>query len=633
MSRLRIKALHSTRQSVKGPEAVTYFSIVGRLMDGHGPETTLLNLGTGFTLEEKYWPRLIEEIEGIRRPGDGLFEDLDEGREQIRALGESLRPSIDRARLHGTVRRKPGRPRRREAAADAKNVLVRAGDVRVLSAKTAGVEGVVLKAMEDIGFPEILKKSGFGRGACPAVIAQVVARTVFPASESSTLRWLKESSALGTLMNADFGTFNEMTLHRAVDGLGERKDAVWAGLREALSPLRERRAVILFDLTNFYLEGQAAGNPKAMRGRGKEKRSDCRLVTLAVSVDRNGYMVEMRTLPGNVSEPSTFEGMLEALNLREDDLVLMDAGISTKANLELMDRKRVRYVARLRGMKTEYDPSRAFTFRTRAGTVIRAYRTVDRGAGSATIHCHSAEREKRDLDIIAARCGKLEENVRRLGAGLARPGTRKGMDHVHRRIGRILAESNGAGRYFRIGVVPRGDDPGKAAGITCERTEIPGSRADCPGASCLVTNDLSLETREAIQLYVDLVRIEAVFRCLKTELGCRPVFHSSERRTDSHILISCIAYQIVNYIRLQLAAEGIHDSWTTIRGRLEAYKQVEMTSEVFEIPADVEMSVPTEPTEKALTYFRALKMGRGPEIRRYRLVPRRGWDAPIAANW
>jgi hypothetical protein len=137
--------------------------------------------------------------------------------------------------------------------------------------------------MEEIGFSGILEKSGFGRGVSVAAVAQTVARTIFPAGERSTLRWLRESSVLGTLMNVNFDSFNEMTLHRAADGLGERKDAIWDGLRAALSPLRERRAVYLFDLTDFYLEGQAAGNPKARRGRGKEKRNDCRLATLAVS--------------------------------------------------------------------------------------------------------------------------------------------------------------------------------------------------------------------------------------------------------------------------------------------------------------------------------------------------------------
>ena len=39
--------------------------------------------------------------------------------------------------------------------------------------------------------------------------------------------------------------------------------------------------VTLYDLTNTYFEGAAAANPQAARGRSKEKRSDCPLVTLA----------------------------------------------------------------------------------------------------------------------------------------------------------------------------------------------------------------------------------------------------------------------------------------------------------------------------------------------------------------
>jgi len=50
-----------------------------------------------------------------------------------------------------------------------------------------------------------------------------------------------------------------------------------------LFSLQER--MCFFDLTNTYFEGQANANPKAKRGRSKEKRSDCKLLTLALVKD------------------------------------------------------------------------------------------------------------------------------------------------------------------------------------------------------------------------------------------------------------------------------------------------------------------------------------------------------------
>ena len=43
------------------------------------------------------------------------------------------------------------------------------------------------------------------------------------------------------------------------------------------------------DITSTYFEGQAKANPKAQFGRSKEKRSDAKLLTLALIVDSLGF--------------------------------------------------------------------------------------------------------------------------------------------------------------------------------------------------------------------------------------------------------------------------------------------------------------------------------------------------------
>ncbi|MDR1041889.1 MAG: transposase, partial [Deltaproteobacteria bacterium] len=96
-----------------------------------------------------------------------------------------------------------------------------------------------------------------------------------------------------------------MTLQRAADALKERKDAVDAQFRARLSSWRGRRVMILYDLTNVHLEGQGKGNGKDKRGQGKAKRSDCRLVTLAVGVGEIGFNVGTRLLESCSLEPST----------------------------------------------------------------------------------------------------------------------------------------------------------------------------------------------------------------------------------------------------------------------------------------------------------------------------------------
>ncbi len=60
--------------------------------------------------------------------------------------------------------------------------------------------------------------------------------------------------------------------------------------------------VTLYDLTNTWFEGAALSNPKAKRGRSKEKRSDCPLLTLGLVLDGSGFVRRAKAFAGSVSE-------------------------------------------------------------------------------------------------------------------------------------------------------------------------------------------------------------------------------------------------------------------------------------------------------------------------------------------
>ena len=56
--------------------------------------------------------------------------------------------------------------------------------------------------------------------------------------------------------------------------------------------------------------------------------------------------------------------------------------------------------------------------------------------------------------------------------------------------------------------------------------------------------------------YTALTDVEAVFRSLKSELGLRPIFHQTQKRSDGHLFITVIAYQLVQTIRRRLGERG-----------------------------------------------------------------------------
>jgi transposase len=140
------------------------------------------------------------------------------------------------------------------------------------------------------------------------------------------------------------------SLYRAGDHLFKLKDC----LEEALS-IREKHLFSLqetmcfFDLTNTYFEGQANGNPKAKRGRSKEKRSDCKLLTLALVIDEQGFAKYSNLYPGNQAENATLKQIIESLikmrpGLAKNQTVIVDAGIATKENIDYLKANHFHYI-------------------------------------------------------------------------------------------------------------------------------------------------------------------------------------------------------------------------------------------------------------------------------------------------
>jgi hypothetical protein len=66
--------------------------------------------------------------------------------------------------------------------------------------------------------------------------------------------------------------------------------------------------------------------------------------------------------------------------------------------------------------------------------------------------------------------------------------------------------------------------------------------------------------------YVQLTQIEAAFKCLKSDLGIRPIHHQLEHRVDAHILVAFLAYCLTVTLRHQLR---MHAPGLTPRAVLE----------------------------------------------------------------
>ena len=281
-------------------------------------QITLLNLGRHFDLPQSDWPqsdwpRLCARIDALLAGQTGMLAEP----EAVETLAQRFAARLIAAQKHPTpsaaTPKPPPAPEPAQPAPPTPSAAPTApapiyADVDVASLqltrpRAVGVEAAGLAAMDRLGIDRLLIGLGFNRVQRDAAAGLLIGRMAAPGSERATWRWLREQSALGELRDADFEAMPPIRLYRTADLLVRHRDKIEAALFTSIRDLFALPVTVtLYDLTNTYFEGTAAGNPKAARGRSKEKRSDCPLVTLGLALDSSGFVRRSRMFAGNASE-------------------------------------------------------------------------------------------------------------------------------------------------------------------------------------------------------------------------------------------------------------------------------------------------------------------------------------------
>ena len=65
----------------------------------------------------------------------------------------------------------------------------------------------------------------------------------------------------------------------------------------------------------------------------------------------------------------------------------------------------------------------------------------------------------------------------------------------------------------------------------------------------VISTTTNLAIEDILNKYKDLFEVEHSFRALKTELEIGPIYHWINKRIEGHIVLSFIAYTMLNHIR------------------------------------------------------------------------------------
>jgi len=567
------------KQNSGAKKAYEYLHLVENVRTEKGPRQRLiLNLGTIDVPPEKY-KELANCIEAMLSGQQTLFSPDPKIESHARqAVRDIVKKRSEEQAVAKTLDGKT------DQTPDYQHINV--ASIEVAEPRSLGPEYLCHSIWQELGINELLVSHGVSPHSLSIIETLVLGRLIFPASDRQTWEWAQRRSAVYELAGTPLkGSLN--SFYRATDTVFQHKDAIEAYLSKKEKELFSLpETLCLFDLTNTHFEGRALGNPKARFGRSKQKRSDCKLLTLALIIDDLGFVKYSHLYPGNQQETKTLAEMIESLVALRPDLaknrtVIMDAGIATEDNLAYLRQNGFHYIVVQRG-KSDFtigDTAGMKIIRKEDECTVEVCRKEKEQ--EVLLLCRSTGRIEKDRGIRNRQEQLFTERLAYYRSGLSKKGHTKVYSKVLELIGRLREKYPKASKVYDVEVIAEKTESDVKSFIVKAAFE---QNEALDGCYVLRTDRIDLDDSEIWRTYVMLTRVERAFRSLKSSLGLRPNFHQIERRADAHLFISVLAYHILHIIEHRLRGHGDHRCWRTICQVLSTHQRVSLEYDVKEQP-------------------------------------------------
>lgn len=303
--------------------------------------------------------------------------------------------------------------------------------------------------------------------------------------------------------------------------------------------------VVFYDVTTLYFEIDQEDDLRKT-GFSKEGKHQNPQIVLGLLVSRNGYPLAYDIFEGNQFEGHTMLPVVDAFKEKYnlDQLVIIaDSGLLTNANIEELQRGGYEFIlgARIKNEKRDTQ-SRILSLNLNNG--------------------ESAVIEKDNLRLIVSYSeGRARKD---------RLNREKGLRKIEKQIrtGRLTKSSinnRGYNKYHKM-------DGQVNVSIDYQKYE---ADAAWDGLKGYITNT-QLSKDEVIENYGHLWQIEKAFRVSKADLKIRPIYHRLQRRIETHICISFVAYKVYKELERQLKEK---------QSKFSPEKAIEIAKTIYQVKA------------------------------------------------
>jgi transposase len=439
-----------------------------------------------------------------------------------------------------------------------------------------------------------------------------VHRLLAPGSEWRLHRQWFVRSAMDQLLDSDFAVAAKNRLYECLDQVLEHRAALFTHLQGRWRDLfGAKYDLLLYDLTSTYFEGQMGLAPKAKHGHSRDRRGDCKQVVIAVVMTREGFPLAYEVMAGNTSDRTTLKEFIDKIHAqygKAERIWVMDRGIPKKETLEEMRQSDppVSYLVgtpRASWQQFEKQLAEVAWEKIRDSVEVKIFTHEE----EVYVLVKSQGRQAKEIAMRRRRLAKLLRTLRGLRREKKNPLKR---DTLLLKLGAARKEAGRAWGFVKL-TLPKAKEEVSPATFDFEVLKEKLKGAQLRDGHYLLRSFRAGKQAGALwECYMQLTEIEGAFKCLKSDLEIRPIFHQLERRIEAHIFIGFLAYCLS--VTLKKRLEG-HAPGLTARAVLETLEEILM----------VDVHLPLEDG-------RVLVMPRytQPESQQRLVLEKLGWDLP-----
>jgi transposase len=413
------------------------------------------------------------------------------------------------------------------------------------------------KLMEEMKIKEILTKKfprkDHGVDSAIAVCAMILNYATERQSKCKFSDWYSQTY-LPYLLNVPAAKMNKDLLCRAMDSFNEENiyDIHAEIFRTANAKYKLSSSYVFYDTTAVTFEGKGCNLAERSYNAAHAYNSQIN-VALATTTER--FPVMHKVFEGSTRDSSTLEKvmpLIEKTGNIEKTVFLVDRGITSKPNMDLIKNKKAKFIfgkpkdKKIQAMISNLKKEEFLRFeedRNKPETEedILYYETIHT-EGRLLIYWSKSLQED-NKKIREKRLKKIEESL----TTLAKQVNKKTEQEIYEKVGQLCRKEYR--RFFKIQFTE-----GK---LTFSLVEKQIELANLIEGRYAILTNTNLSPKEVLKRYRDRNFVEMSFKDLKLFINIRPVGHWKDNRVLAHVFMAILALALRSVLELKLRRAGV----------------------------------------------------------------------------